>query len=429
MVEAGFDFFLEPYLRTHTAWEEIAERYVAVAEILAMGSVVWVVFSQLERVEHHLAARNRELAILHARAAAGEKRLQALHEASLRVISEGSTKELLREIVHEASYLTRARYGALAVFDEQERVVDFVTVGADPALQERVGLPTHRGLLGRLSQGPVRIDDVLHDPAFTGFPPDHPIFSSFLGVPIRWENHLLGHLYVGGHEGEEPFGEDEERLLQMFALDAAVAIIRARQAEEEREEARRVERQELAMRLHDDTLQWLYAAGLQLDHLRSTGGPSLETVTAAIQRAMHSIREMLGVLEPRDIATLASLQASVDSFAALCRTEVVWHDARLAEGLPASFLEEMDLILKEAVSNAARHAGARFVHVFFERTESSLALRVRDEAPSPRISDGGSRGLHHLRVRAQRLGGTVSWHKLGEQGAELLVSFPLPPTE
>ena len=61
-----------------------------------------------------------------------------------------------------------------------------------------------------------------------GFPPNHPPMTSFLGVPILSGNQLLGQIYLTDKEDYTEFTRDDERVIEMLAAYAAVAIVNAR---------------------------------------------------------------------------------------------------------------------------------------------------------------------------------------------------------
>ena len=399
ITEGLFDMVIEPWLRTGTSVEEVVERYMAGAEILVLGTVVWITFSHLERLQRHLARQQQDLAGLYRRAKAREGQLEALHEASVAITSDHGYPGVLSRIVALAAQLGHARYGALAEFDEQEHVVRFTTYGMPDELAARIQTPpTHKGLLQRLSgTGPVRLDDVAKDPLFTGFPGAHPTFRTFLGVPIRWQGVLLGHLYVGGHDGETPFTDDEERLLQMFAMEAAVAIRRVRLEIEATRVVRKTERQQIAMELHDGALQSLYGIGMQLDQARRQGLSALgETMTIdvvvdAIKRAMGAIRDVLEALDNERDAPQArpDLAAAVGAAARLYGMRVTWRGLDALSSLPAEDADQLALCLCEAVGNAARHGGAGRLWIVANRTAAGMlvvrvARRQRSAASRPR---------------------------------------------
>lgn len=147
----------------------------------------------------------------------------------------------LRRIVHAATDLVDAKYGALGVLGPDGRVVEFVHVGIDTAAAERLGpLPTGRGILGLLIEHPVpiRLDDLRDHPASAGMPEGHPAMSSFLGVPVRVRGEVFGNLYLTEKAGGQSFTTDDERTVMALAAAAAVAIENARLYERSRQRER-----------------------------------------------------------------------------------------------------------------------------------------------------------------------------------------------
>lgn len=432
--EGLFDLLIEPWLRSGTGIEEVVERFMAGAEVLVLSSVVWLTFGHLERLARRVERQRQDLGELYRRAKDWQRQLEALHEASVAITSGSGYPAVLQRIVGLAAQLGHARYGALAEFDESERVVRFATYGVPEEVA--AGLrhpPTHKGLLRRLSEGgPVRLNDVHADPLFSGFPAAHPTFRTFLGVPIRWQGVLLGHLYVGGHEADAPFTDEETRLLEMFAMEAAVAIHRARLELAAIRGIRAAERQKIAMELHDGALQSLYGVGMQLDQARRQGlstlgeSISLDALVDAIRHAMSAIRGVLDVLDRESDGPGArvALRQTIGAAARLYGVRVRWRGLDALDRLDPHQADELGLCLGEAVANAARHGGATRLWIDLKSTASrQLVVRVRDDGkgvPARVLAEG--HGLRHVRHRLEAMGGhlaltvadngTVTWQCL-----------------
>lgn len=143
-----------------------------------------------------------------------------------------SLPALLTRIVHTARELTGARYAALGIFAETgERIEQLITAGIDDATRAAIGaLPTGRGLLGTAlkEDGVLRIADVRQHEAFSGFPPHHPVMTSFLGIAIRAHGRTFGRLYLTDKEtpGGAPteFTELDEQMMTALASQATSAI-------------------------------------------------------------------------------------------------------------------------------------------------------------------------------------------------------------
>jgi signal transduction histidine kinase len=137
----------------------------------------------------------------------------------------------LRRIVQSAADLVDATYGALGVLGPDGHLSEFVHVGIDQETQTRIGLlPQGRGILGLLVSHPtpIRLDDLTTHPAAVGFPPEHPVMRSFLGVPVRVRGRVFGNLYLTDKRGAEGFSTADERIVTALAAAAGVAIENAR---------------------------------------------------------------------------------------------------------------------------------------------------------------------------------------------------------
>src|ERR1700733_14127094 len=152
---------------------------------------------------------------------ATQGRLRGLLRDNALVAGELSLPVVLRQIVGAARDLLGARYAALGVLGRDGGLGQFVHAGMDEELVARVGdLPRGRGILGLLISAPVpiRLADLAAHPASTGFPPEHPPMTSFLGVPIRIGEKIFGHLYqTERRDGGEFTAEDEELALALAA--------------------------------------------------------------------------------------------------------------------------------------------------------------------------------------------------------------------
>ncbi len=158
-------------------------------------------------------------------------RVHSLLEAVLAVGSDLDLQTVLRRITEAASTLAEARYAALGVIGDDERLSQFVTVGISEQERARLGSPpSGHGILGVLIRDPrpLRLDDLRSDPAAYGFPPGHPPMTTFLGVPIRVRDQVYGHLYLTEKLGGGTFDEQDEAVVLALAAAAGVAIANAR---------------------------------------------------------------------------------------------------------------------------------------------------------------------------------------------------------
>lgn len=183
---------------------------------------------ELDRAVQAVVTRAND--VLHA-----ESRLRDLLRAVLAVTTDIASPGVLDHLVNAARELLGARFAALAVLDDEGRLVQFRHSGIEPSAAREIG-PWSRGegVLGRLrtQSGPLRIDDINAAPDTYGFPTGHPTMRSFLGVPIRARGRTFGALYLADKQGAgtvpAPFTTEDEELLQALAGAASAAVDNAR---------------------------------------------------------------------------------------------------------------------------------------------------------------------------------------------------------
>ncbi len=161
----------------------------------------------------------------------GRDRLDGLVEAMLVVTSGLELDATLSSIVHSATNLVDARYGALEVHDRENRVLHFVHEGIDEETVRRIGHPPEGlGVIGVLidEPKPLRLEDISRHPASVGFPLHHPPMRTFLGLPVRVRDESFGTLYLTDKTNGQPFSEDDEVLVQALAAAAGIAIANVR---------------------------------------------------------------------------------------------------------------------------------------------------------------------------------------------------------
>jgi signal transduction histidine kinase len=164
-------------------------------------------------------------------------RMHGLLEAVVAIGSGLELEAMLRRVVEAAVDLVDARYGALGVIGEDQRLVEFIPVGLDAG--EISGIhhwPAGRGLLGLLIREPrpLRLADIGAHQESSGFPAGHPAMRSFVGVPVRVRDRVFGNLYLTEKRSGGEFTEDDEAVLTALGAAAGVAVENARLYEEAR---------------------------------------------------------------------------------------------------------------------------------------------------------------------------------------------------
>jgi signal transduction histidine kinase len=184
------------------------------------------------------------------------------------------------------------------------------------------------------------------------------------------------------------------------------------------------ERRRFAEDLHDRVKQSVFAANLLLGVLvRRLGATAPEA-----DRAQHALRTALAdieaLLEPPATPSELTDEAVADVGA---QVERLW-DTPVARSGPAFRLTapsaEVTAVLREALTNAMKHAGGRGLVLTWALEPAELVLEVADAGGGFETSQaGGGLGLETMRERARRMGATLRVERRGE-GTCVRLSLP-----
>lgn len=350
--------------------------------------------------------------------------------------------DILRRVVEAATALADAEYGALGVLDPTGTFLeDFITVGIGEEMRSRIGpLPKGHGILGLIIDGdrPVRLDDLRAHHERYGFPANHPPMRSFLGVPIRMRDRTFGDLYLTEKHGGGRFTDADEELVVGLAAAAGVAIENARLHDRIGRLALADDRARIGRDLHDTVIQRLFATGLALQGAQAICHADPAEAARRIEDAVDdldlTVKHIRSVIFGLD-ASRRGETGMRDRILALCQEAAgpLGFGPRVAFEGPVDTLVpehvESDLLatLREALTNVARHAGARTVDVRVQATRDEVELGVRDDGRGGAAAREGGRGLRNMRTRAERLGGTCEITDAPGGGTEVTWRVPVEP--
>lgn len=138
---------------------------------------------------------------------------------------------LLQFDIEALTNLIRVRYGAIGILNESDESGKtfkyFIHTDITQEIVKSIGiLPEGRDLLeGVIRENAViRLEDMSKDPRSAGFPPGHPPMKSLLAVPIFYEGHMYGRIYLSEKLNGLPFNEDDEVLVQNFSNSLAKTL-------------------------------------------------------------------------------------------------------------------------------------------------------------------------------------------------------------
>ncbi|MBN1680197.1 MAG: GAF domain-containing sensor histidine kinase [Anaerolineae bacterium] len=368
--------------------------------------------------------------------------LDALSRAARAITANLSLPRTLQAITDIARELANARYAALGIPDEDGALKAFITSGMDPAdVSKMPHEPKGLGLLSAVleSDEPIRLDDLTQDPRSVGFVKNHPVMKRFLGVPIISRGERLGNLYLTDRLDGELFSIDDERLIVLLAKQAAVAIENTRLSEQLQAMALSRERDRIGMELHDGVIQSVYAVGMKLEILRGQF-PMTPEQEAQYHGIMDDLNQIIDDIRLyiRDLRSARDEQATFGQrlenlarhFMDFARVEVTVDVPSSLRTLTDQQRHSLTQIVREGMSNVARHAQASHVWVTVRELDNRLVLTVEDNGKGldpAALENPNSFGLRNMEQRARRLGGTFVIESSEGQGTCLTVTIPRRP--
>ena len=367
------------------------------------------------------------------------RRLAALNEAALAIAGDLDLDRVLEKILRTAARLVGARYGALGVPDGAGGFGRFLTVGISEPRAARIGaLPRVHGVLGSLvTEGkPIRSRDIRRHPKFSWYPAQHPEMIEFLGVPIRHRGEVLGNLFFSGAR-RGTFTAEDQRLVEMLAAHAGVAIATARLYADAQELAVLEERSRMARELHDAVSQTLfslvYEARAAADRVQSDPAAAAEHLSEVQQQAAGALDEMRNLvlaLRPKSLERDGLAATLHDHVEGLRRIHQAAIEARIDEAEPLPPDQQLGIlrIAQEALHNAVKHAGPVPIRLDLRQAGDAIRLVVSDEGAGFDIKTMSRTrrtvGLHAMRERAHAMGANLTIESRPGGGSVIRLILP-----
>jgi two-component system, NarL family, sensor kinase len=270
--------------------------------------------------------------------------------------------------------------------------------------------------------------------------------GELLHIPLVYQGEMIGQLVVSERAPGEVLSTPDSRLLEDLAPQTAVAAHAMRitaELKRSRERlviAREEERRRLRRDLHDGLGPALAGVALEIDAARNlmqrdpaAADALLVKLRTESQTAISDIRRLVYGLRPPALDELGLVDAlkeqatrfvtsSTGGAADVGMLVSIEASSNLAS-LPAAVEVAAYRIALEAITNAARHSGAKTCTVRL-RLNRTLELDISDDGSGLPASLRPGVGLTSMRERATELGGTFAI-ELAEGGGTL-VSVRLP---
>ncbi len=186
--------------------------------------------------------------------------------------------------------------------------------------------------------------------------------------------------------------------------------------------------------LHDELGQSLTAIKTNLTALESPGphnGDRIQDCLRLVDDAIGNVRQMSQLLRPTildDFGLEAGLRWLAEGFSA--RTGIAVEVQSQHPGrLPDETETHLFRIAQEALTNVARHSGARHVQIRLEARGEEISLSIHDDGRGlpDHPANGRGLGMIGMRARARSAGGDVSIHSRPGEGVRVEVRVPLKP--
>jgi signal transduction histidine kinase len=252
-------------------------------------------------------------------------------------------------------------------------------------------------------------------------------------VPLIGTHRVNGVLTAGRRPGRRGFTTEDLDMAAGFANQASIGIELADARAEQQRSALLDDRDRIAADLHDQVIQQLFAAGLSLQSIATTlgAGTAKNRILATVSDLDDTIRQIrttIFELHPTAATaggTRAQLLDVVAEQAAALGFSPSTRFAGVLDTVPADITDDLVAVLREALSNIARHAAARSAEVDLTANPDRVVLTVADDGVGLGPTDRRS-GLANLQRRAERRGGTFALTAARPSGTELCWSVPLP---
>lgn len=322
----------------------------------------------------------------------------------------------LDRFVRSARRLTHSRAAALLATDTTEAD----TLAADP-----VDLPAVNEALDALRTS-VQLS------------PSSPLVTTTLGtfhaviVPLRSPLVPVQALVVLHGVDEAPLTGEERELLAGFADQAILAVDRAQAISDREEWALTADRERIARDLHDVVIQRLFATGLHLQGVAALAGDDriaerIDRATADLDATIKAIRGTIFELQHHGTNSLREEARGVvrEYAGALGFTPTLTTSGPVDTAVPPELADQVLAVLREAISNVARHAHASRAEIAIEVTEFEVLVEVRDDGVGLPPQLGRESGVRNARRRARSLGGSLELGPGPERGTVFRWLVPL----
>lgn len=344
--------------------------------------------------------------------------LQASTEITRQLLSNEG-EEPLRVIARRLQQIADADAVnvVLPTADSQRLMVEVATgAGADQLTALSYPMDNTVSRLVLDTGRPVLIGDLASDQRHTVHLSEVVPVGPLMVLPLVGTQRVRGALVVGRLQGRPQFTDADLEMATTFANHAAVALELADARVDQERVTLLEDHDRIARNLHDHVIQRLFGAGLTVESVaagmttdrRATRLTQVvDDIDETIRQIRTSIFQLRGPLGPDTGAVRAHLVAVAAQVAPLLGFEPrLTFVGPVDAVVPDAVLDDLEAVIREALSNVARHARAHVADVKVTATTSELTLELTDDGVGIGETQRRS-GLANLRERAERRRGAL----------------------
>lgn len=221
-----------------------------------------------------------------------------------------------------------------------------------------------------------------------------------------------------------------KRLFNMSDLQLAALLYvltgKLTELREAQERGAAIERERIARDLHDDVAPQL----LTLAH-RADSAENAQRATAAMQTLRESIYALSGSEGMYLETMIAEWRIEAFDRVEAAGVELSWNQTTSIADIPLTLRQQLNLtrVLREALSNALRHARPSHITIDIALNQNSLEVSLRHDGTLTRPDSWRtSKGISNMRARISELGGRIVW-RLKNQESVLEQYWQVPLTD
>jgi signal transduction histidine kinase len=252
-----------------------------------------------------------------------------------------------------------------------------------------------------------------------------PTLGPSMLIPLLNAEGPIGVLVVSRALGSRRLTDEDVVMATDFARQGTLAIDVAHARTDRHRLERLEDRSRIARDLHDHVIQRLFASGLELQAAaRATSDDTahalIEHQIDTLDTAIAEIRTAIYALTPPRHGARASLRHRVIDLLAetqsmFTRTPRLTFLGRVDLLVDDELADDVLAVVREALSNVARHAAATLISVSISVHDGQIVAEITDDGVGI-TPTGRSSGLSNMTARAERWQGTMDATARAEGG-------------